>query len=58
MEELEYLVFPRLIAYAEIGWLGSDKKSWNNFKNRLGQHGKRLRLQNINFYKSPQVPWQ
>ena len=55
MEELEYMVFPRLPGYAEIGWTAPDNRSWKDYKNRLAMHGQRLKDKNINFYKSPEV---
>ena len=37
-EELEYQLFPRLIATAETGWLPIDKKNWTSFYKRLQNH--------------------
>ena len=57
MNELEYLAFPRLPGYAEIGWTNTDKRDWHHYKNRLGKHGPRFESLDINYYKSPLVPW-
>jgi len=57
VDDIEYLVFPRLIGHAEIGWSLASKLDWNDFKVRLGQHGKRLTELDVNFYQSKQVPW-
>ncbi len=58
MDELEYMVFPRLPGYAEIGWTSPDSRSWEEYKLRLAQHGKRFEAMDINFYRSPMVPWE
>ena len=57
IDELEYMVFPRLPGYAEIGWTSPDSRSWEEYKIRLAQHGKRFEAMDINFYRSPLVPW-
>jgi hexosaminidase len=57
-EEVEYMVFPRLPGYAEIGWTSPDSRSWEEYKLRLAQHGKRFEAMDINFYRSPLVPWE
>jgi len=57
MEELEYMVFPRLPGIAEIGWTSSSLRSWDEYKVRLGKHGERFKAMDINFYPSKFVPW-
>jgi hexosaminidase len=56
-EEAEYLLFPRLPGYAEIGWTPSDMRSWDEYKVRLADHGKRMKAMGISFYPSPRVNW-
>lgn len=58
MDELEYMVFPRLPGYAEIGWTAADKRDWNEYKVRLGKFAKRFSDEGINFYRSALVPWE
>lgn len=58
MKDIEYMAFPRIPGYAEIGWSSSAGKNWNEYKVRLGKHGKRMKAMHINFYKSSKVPWQ
>ena len=58
MDELEYMVFPRLPGYAEIGWTSPDSRSWDEYKLRLALHGKRFEAMDINYYRSPMVPWE
>ncbi|HSO88761.1 MAG TPA: beta-N-acetylhexosaminidase [Draconibacterium sp.] len=58
MDEVEYMVFPRLPGYAEIGWTSPDSRDWEEYKLRLANHGKRFEAMDINYYRSPLVPWQ
>ncbi|MDA3832319.1 MAG: family 20 glycosylhydrolase, partial [Spirochaetales bacterium] len=57
MDELEYMVFPRLPGYAEIGWTSPVLREWGTYRLRLAEHGKRFEKLEINFYHSPLVPW-
>ncbi len=57
MDELEYMVFPRLPGYAEIGWTAPALRDWETYKLRLADHGKRFEDLNIDFYRSALVPW-
>lgn len=56
MDDIEYMLFPRLIGVAEIAWSSHDR-SWDEYKGRLAKHGKIMEARNINFYKSPKVQW-
>jgi len=58
MDEIEYMVFPRLIGYAEISWSPAEGRNWDEYKLRLAQHASRLKAMNIDFYKSKWVPWE
>lgn len=57
MDEIEYMVFPRLIGYAEIGWSPPSVRSWDEYKVRLGKHQERLKALQIDYYPSALVPW-
>jgi hexosaminidase len=57
MDELEYMVFPRLAGIAEVGWTPSDLRSWDEYKIRLGKHGERMRALDINYYPSSLIQW-
>lgn len=57
LEEAEYLVFPRLPGYAEIGWTAPSQRSWDEYKNRLAAHAPRFRAWGIDFYESKKVDW-
>lgn len=58
MDELEYLAFPRLPGYAEIGWSPETGRGWDEYKVRLGNHGQYMRAMGIDFYRSKLVPWR
>ncbi|MDX2047867.1 MAG: family 20 glycosylhydrolase, partial [Chitinophagaceae bacterium] len=57
IDEIEYMVFPRLPGYAEIAWSQAQGRSWDEYKIRLGKHGLRMTAMGIDFYKSKRVPW-
>jgi len=56
-QEAEYLIFPRLLGYAEIGWTPAELRNWDNYKVRLANHGERMKAMNIAFFPSKLVPW-
>lgn len=57
IDELEYMVFPRLPGYAEIGWSAPAERNWKDYKTRLGGHGARFRALEIDYYHSKQISW-
>ena len=57
MKEIEYMVFPRLPGYAEIGWSAPAGRSWNEYKVRLAKQGERFKALDIDYYPSKLVPW-
>jgi hexosaminidase len=58
MNDIEFMAFPRLPGYAEIGWSSSVGKSWSEYSVRLAHHGPRFSAMNINFYESFEVNWK
>ncbi len=58
MDEVEYMVFPRLPGYAEISWTAPVNRNWEEYKLRLAKHGKRFEALGIDYYKSKLVPWE
>jgi hexosaminidase len=58
VDDLDFMLFPRLPACAEIGWTLREKRDWEDYSLRLANHGQRLSAMGINFYRSPQVPWE
>lgn len=57
INEVEYLLFPRLPGYAEIGWTAPSNRNWEDYKIRLATYGRIFEKEGINYYKSPQIPW-
>lgn len=54
MRRIEYQIFPRLLAVAEIGWSADSKKDWEGFQKRyvtemdwFDAHGVNYRIPNI-----------
>lgn len=56
-QDIEYLLFPRITAIAEVAWTPADLRNLDNYKSRLAQQEGRLKKLGINYYPSPQVPW-
>lgn len=57
LDEIEYMVFPRLPGYAEIGWTSASMRNWDEYKYRLAKQEEYFKAMGINFYKSSRVPW-
>jgi len=55
--ELEYLAFPRLPGYAELGWSAPAEPSWEEYRERLAAQLAYFRRMDIQFYPSDLVPW-
>jgi hexosaminidase len=55
-DDVDYMVFPRLPAVAEVGWSGPG--DWEDFRARLSAHGPLLTSLGVNFHRSPQVDWK
>ena len=58
MDDIEYMLFPRLPGVAEVGWTKAEQRNWDQYKVRLANHGKRWEVMDINYYRSPKVPWE
>jgi hexosaminidase len=57
MDEIEFMVFPRLVGVGEIGWSPVGDRDWDEYRLRLANHSPRLDALGVNFYRSPLVPW-
>jgi hexosaminidase len=51
-EKAEYMLFPRILALAEVGWTQPEKKDWKRFVSSIPVHLKRLDEQQINYATS------
>ena len=50
-EKAEYMLLPRMCALSEVVWSPRNKKDYNGFIKRLGDHLKRLDRKNLNYRK-------
>ena len=57
LDEVEYLAFPRLLGYAEIGWTAPERRNWLEYRRRLAAQGPVLKKMGVDFYPSARVPW-
>jgi hexosaminidase len=57
MKDIELMAFPRLPGLAELAW-SSERQGWDEYKVRLGKHGKHMNAMGIHFFKSPDVEWE
>lgn len=48
-DKVEYMVFPRMLALAEVVWTPLEEKNYADFMRRLQYHFERLDKQNVNY---------
>jgi len=63
LSDVDYMVFPRLLALAELGWSPLVARTpsgpaYQDFLDRLAAQGARFMTRGTNFYPSPKVPWR
>ena len=56
IDDVEYMLFPRLPGVAEIGWSAAGR-DWESYRRRLAAHGTRWEGMGVNFFRSPEVEW-
>ena len=49
-KHLEYMLFPRALAVAELGWSYGNMRSWEDFRDCIDNHITNLRSKGINSY--------
>ena len=49
LKQVEYMMFPRLGALAEVDWSSKDSRDWENFKARTMANEKRLDALGVNY---------
>ncbi|GAA0116569.1 MULTISPECIES: beta-N-acetylhexosaminidase [Clostridium] len=54
-EAMDYMIYPRLLGYSEIGWTPKNARNWDEYKNRLKSQGERMKNQGINYYKDENI---
>ena len=58
INDIEFMMFPRICGYAELGWSPAAIRYWDEYRVRLASHGPRLKEMGVNFYKSALVNWK
>ncbi len=56
-EDIDYLMFPRLLGIAEIAWSQREDRDWETYRTRLAAHAPQMEDAGIDYYKSPKVDW-
>lgn len=54
VEDMQRKIFPRIAAYAEVGWTGKDKKDYRRFKNALPKLLERWEEKGIIYHEIPE----
>ncbi len=57
LKDIEYMAFPRIPGIAELAW-SAKGQNWEEYRQRLATHGKRMEAMGINFFKSHDVDWE
>lgn len=55
VEQMDYMIYPRLLGYGEIGWTPKEQRNWNEYKLRLKSQGPRMKNEGINFYDDKSI---
>ena len=50
--KVEYMIFPRMSALAEVLWTPKEKKNWTDFQKRLPDQFKRYELWKANYSRA------
>ncbi len=58
IEELEYLAFPRLLGYAELGWSIAENRNWENYKVRLANQAPYLDSLKVKYYRPASIDFE
>jgi len=58
IEELEYLAFPRLLGYAELGWSTAENRNWEHYKIRLANQAPYLDRLKVKYYRPTSIDFE
>ena len=58
LDNLEYLILPRLLGVAELAWSNPEKINWESYKIRLAKQQARFDSLRLNNYKSELIDWE
>ena len=57
VQDIDYQAFPRITAYAEIGWSPLSTHDFTGFAQRVAAQGPRWDEMGLTYYHSSQIPW-
>ncbi len=57
IDDVEFMLFPRLAGVAEFGWSRESDRGWDGYRNRVSRHGRRWSALGVNFNRSELLPW-
>jgi hexosaminidase len=57
IDDAEHMAYPRMAGVAEIGWTPQAGRDWEEYRIRLAAQADRWDVLDVNYYRSPQVPW-
>ena len=52
-QRVDWQVFPRLCALAEVGWSPKEKRDWKDFQSRMKTHYQRLDALGVTYFLAP-----
>lgn len=52
---MDYMIYPRLLGHAEIGWTPKESRDWKEYKTRLAVQGERMTNQGIEFFPDVKI---
>lgn len=55
VEAMEFMIYPRLLGYAEIGWTPKNLRNFEEYKIRLEKQGERLTNEGVNYYRDNSI---
>lgn len=53
--EMDFMIYPRLLGYGEIGWTPKANRNFEEYKIRLKAQGQRLENLGVKYYKAPEI---
>ncbi len=56
-KQAEFMIFPRVISFAEIGWTPQAQRNIGDFKVRMAAMGPRMLANDTNFYDGNEAKW-
>ena len=57
-EHIDLLMFPRLCGHADIAWSPAEGRGFEEYRERLALHGRRLDALGVAYHRSPLVDWK